>query len=64
MGYFKVVMYITLYGFIINIVLNLFFIPLYGIKAASVVSVVTEYFIFFMQYYYLKKILKVERKIA
>ncbi|HJY63015.1 MAG TPA: oligosaccharide flippase family protein [Ignavibacteria bacterium] len=57
MGFFKVVMYITLYGLIINVILNFFFIPLYGIVAASIISVVTEYFIFFVQYYYLRKIL-------
>lgn len=57
MGFFKIVMYITLYGLVVNVVLNIFFIPFYGIKAASVVSAVTEYIIFFIQYYYLRKIL-------
>jgi O-antigen/teichoic acid export membrane protein len=57
MGFFRVVMYITLYGLIINILLNFFFIPLYGIVAASVISVATEYFIFSTQYYYLRKVL-------
>lgn len=56
MGFFKIVMYITLYGLVINILLNIFFIPLYGIIAASVISVSTEYFIFFTQYHYLRKI--------
>lgn len=58
MGYFKVVMYITLYGLIINVVLNIIFIPIYGIMAASVLTVLTEYFIFIMEFYYLRKILK------
>jgi len=58
MGYFKIVMYITLYGLILNIVLNAAFIPQYGIIAASIITVITEYFIFFTEYYYLGKILK------
>lgn len=57
MGFFKVVMYITLYGLILNVLLNVLFIPLYGIIAASVISVLTEYFIFFTQFHYLNKIL-------
>ena len=57
MGFFRIVMYITLYGLILNILLNIIFIPMYGIIAASVISAATEYFIFFVQYYYLKKIL-------
>lgn len=58
MGYYKVVMYITLYGLVFNVSLNLIFIPVYGIIAASVLTVLTEYTIFFTEYYYLKKILK------
>lgn len=58
MGYYKVVMYITLYGLIFNVSLNALFIPVYGIIAASVVTVLTEYVIFFTEFYYLKKILK------
>jgi len=57
MGFFKTVMYITIYGLIVNVLLNIFFIPFYGIKAASAVSVITEYVVFFIQYYYLRKIL-------
>jgi stage V sporulation protein B len=58
MGYFKIVMYITLYGLILNVILNIVFIPLHGIIAAGVITVVTEYFIFFTEFYYLRKILK------
>jgi O-antigen/teichoic acid export membrane protein len=58
MGYFKVVMYITLYGLVLNFVLNIVFIPRYGMLAASVVTVITEHFVFFTEYYYLKKILR------
>jgi len=58
MGYFKVVMYITLYGLILNVVLNIIFIPQYGITAAAVLTVITEYFIFIAEFYYLRKILK------
>lgn len=57
MGYFKVVMYITLYALILNTVLNAVFIPIHGIIAASVITVITEYFIFFTEYYYLRKIM-------
>ena len=57
MGYFKVVMYITLYALIMNVVLNIMFIPLYGIQAAAVMTVITEYFILIVEWIYLKKIL-------
>lgn len=57
MGYFKVVMYITLYALIFNVVLNIAFIPAFGITAPSVLTVVTEYFILITEFYYLKKIL-------
>ena len=57
MGYYKVVMYITLYGLIFNVSLNIIFIPVYGIIAASVITVLTEYLIFFTEFYYLRKIL-------
>ena len=58
MGYFKVVMYITLYAVIFNIILNFVFIPVYGIKASAVLSVLTEYFILITEFYYLRKIIK------
>lgn len=57
-GLFKVVMYITLFGFIINILLNILFIPRFGITASSVITVFTEYFIFIFELYYLIKVLK------
>ncbi|MCI0448479.1 MAG: polysaccharide biosynthesis C-terminal domain-containing protein [Chlorobi bacterium] len=57
MGYFKIVMYVTMYGLIANAVLNIAFIPAYGIIAASVITVITEYFIFFTELYYFRKIL-------
>lgn len=57
MGYYKIVMYITLYGLVMNVILNVIFIPVYGIIAASVITVITEYFIFLTEYYYLRKIL-------
>lgn len=57
-GLFKAVMYITLFGLIVNICLNLLFIPHYGAMAAGVITVVTEYFIFFFEIYYVLKILK------
>ena len=58
MGYFKVVMYITLYALVFNAVLNIAFIPVYGIMAPSVLTVLTEYFILITELYYLRKILR------
>jgi O-antigen/teichoic acid export membrane protein len=58
MGYFKIVMFITLYALLMNVVLNILFIPRYGIQASAVITVITEYFIFFVELYYLRKILK------
>lgn len=57
MGYFKIVMFITLYTLIMNVVLNAFLIPKYGITASAVLTVITEFFIFALEWYYLKKIL-------
>ncbi len=57
MGYFKVVMYITFYALIMNVVLNIAFIPLYGITAAAVLTVITEFFIFIVEWYYLRRLL-------
>lgn len=63
-GLFKVVMYITLFGLIINIILNFAFIPVYGIKAAAVITCVTEYFILFLELYYLAKVLNIRISIT
>lgn len=60
LGLFRENMYVTLTGLIINIILNLIFIPLYGIIAAAVISVITEYFIFIGDYYFIKKFLNPE----
>ena len=57
MGFFKTVMFITLFALIANIILNILFIPLKGIMASAIITVLTEYFIFFIEYYYLKKAL-------
>jgi len=57
MGYFKVVMYITLYALIMNLALNILFIPIYGVTAAAVMTVITEYFILVIEWFYLVKIL-------
>lgn len=57
MGYFKIVMFITLYALIMNVVLNFVLIPKYGITASAVLTVITEFFIFALEWYYLKKIL-------
>ena len=60
MGFFKVVMYITLFALLANILLNIIFIPLKGIIAASIITVLTEYFIFFVEYYYFKKAIAIK----
>jgi O-antigen/teichoic acid export membrane protein len=57
MGYFKIVMFITLYAFIMNVILNSVLIPKYGIAASAVLTVFTEFFILVIEWYYLKKIL-------
>jgi len=57
-GIFKVVMYITLFALFINIILNFAFIPVYGIEAAAVVTVITEYFIFLFELYFLMRVIK------
>jgi stage V sporulation protein B len=58
MGYFKVVMYITLYALVFNVILNIAFIPVYGIMAPGVLTVITEYFILFTELYYLRRIFR------
>jgi O-antigen/teichoic acid export membrane protein len=60
-GLFKAVMYITLFGLIVNVALNFVFIPLYGITGASIVTVVTEFVIFFFELYYVLRILNLPR---
>ncbi|MBZ0204516.1 MAG: oligosaccharide flippase family protein [Ignavibacteria bacterium] len=58
MGYFKIVMYITLYALAMNTGLNILFIPGFGIIAASYITLLTEFFILIMEYYYYRKIMK------
>ncbi|MBK8551322.1 MAG: polysaccharide biosynthesis C-terminal domain-containing protein [Ignavibacteria bacterium] len=55
---FKENMIVTLIGLIINVILNIIFIQKYGIAAAAVVTVITEYFIFAGQYLFIRKNLK------
>lgn len=59
-GLFKVVMWATLYGLIINVILNILFIPVYGIIAASINTVITEYVIFLLEMYFLWRVLKIK----
>lgn len=58
LGKYRKNMYITLTGLIINIVLNVLFIPEFGIKAAAAVTVVTEYYIFITGYLLISKHIK------
>jgi O-antigen/teichoic acid export membrane protein len=57
-GLFKENMKVTLTGLILNLVLNIFLIPVYGIIAAAFVTIATEYFIFAGNLFYLKQFLK------
>ncbi len=57
MGMFKSNMYIALTALLINVILNLIFIPYFGIVAAAVISVITEYFIFMAGAFILRKII-------
>jgi O-antigen/teichoic acid export membrane protein len=55
LGLYKENMYVTFTGLIINIIMNFIFIPIYGIIAAAVISILTEYFIFCGDYYFIKR---------
>jgi len=58
LGLFKQNMIVTFIGFSTNIILNLYFIPLYGIIAAALISVLTEYIILAGDFFYLNKFFK------
>ena len=51
----KVVMYVGLAGLVINICLNLLFIPRYGFKGAAATTVLSEMVVFIIYYFYLYK---------
>lgn len=51
----KVVMYIGLTGLVINICLNLLFIPRYGFRGAAATTVLSEMVVFIIYYFYLYK---------
>ena len=55
LGFFRKNMNVTLLGLIINVILNLIFIPMYGIAAAAIITVITEYFILSGDYFYIRK---------
>lgn len=57
-GLFKAVMYVTIIATIINILINIITIPVYGIIAAAWVTVITEYVILIFEIYILTKALK------
>jgi O-antigen/teichoic acid export membrane protein len=56
LGLFRENLYVTFTGLIINIILNIIFIPVYGIVGAAVISLITEYIIFIGDYYFIRKI--------
>ncbi len=55
LGMYRQNMNVTFLGLILNIILNIIFLPVYGIAGAAVITVLTEYFIFTGDYIYLKK---------
>lgn len=55
LGLYRENMYVTFTGLVLNIILNLIFIPFYGIIAAAFISIVTEYFIFIGDFYFIRK---------
>lgn len=55
LGMFRQNMHVTLAGLTFNIIMNIIFIPVYGIIGAAIITVITEYFIFTGDYLYLKK---------
>lgn len=57
-GLFKQNMIVTFTGLILNVILNILFIPVYGIIASALITIVTEYFIFAGGYFYLHKFYK------
>lgn len=57
-GLFKAVMYVTIIATIINVLINIITIPVYGIIAAAWVTVITEYVILIFEIYILTKALK------
>lgn len=61
LGLFRENMYVTFAGLMVNIILNFIFIPLMGIIAAALVSIITEYFIFFGDYYFIRKFLNADK---
>lgn len=58
MKQFKTVMIITVAAVILNIALNIYVIPIYGIIGASFITVSTEYFILFFESLFLLKLLR------
>jgi O-antigen/teichoic acid export membrane protein len=58
LGLYRENMYVTFTGLVINVILNFIFIPVYGIIAAALISIITEYFIFLGDYFFIKQHLK------
>jgi len=56
----KTAMYIYMAGAIFNIVTNLIFIPIWGITAAAITTVLSELLIFILFYIYSNKIFKIK----
>ncbi len=63
-GEYKAVMIITLSMLLINILLNLVYIPMYGIKAAAIITVITEWLILAGEIIYVINLLSSKSKNA
>ena len=57
-GLFKENMIVTMIGLLLNVILNIIFIPLYGIIACAIITIMTEYFIFAGDIFFLNKFFK------
>lgn len=63
-GEYKAVMLITLSMLIVNIALNIIYIPIYGIKAAAIITVITEWMILAGEIIFVINLLSSKRKNA
>jgi O-antigen/teichoic acid export membrane protein len=58
LGYYRENMLVTLFALILNIVMNIILIKIYGIMGAVITTIITEYFILFGDSYYIFKYFK------
>lgn len=51
----KLLQYITIFGFLLNLILNYFLIPIYGIEGSAIASLITNVLFNFMCLFYIKR---------